>query len=88
MLERVNVCVRYTAETEDETTLGSRVTIEAERFKKIKKRVLRRFADRMTSRIRDWPTFENRPFRITEMVVTEYVKKRTWKEPIEENYYS
>ncbi len=85
--ESLFVCDMSAQTDDDGIVLGSRIYLESENFKETKKRAQRTFAERIINRVRDLPTFKNKPLKLSEMIVTEYVKKRTWKEIVEEDYY-
>jgi hypothetical protein len=67
--------------------LGKTIYIVSEDFQKAKERAIRMFEDSMISRARDLPTFANKLMELKKMVITEYVRKRKFKETLKEQYF-
>lgn len=67
--------------------LSKTIYIVSEDFQKAKERAIRMFEDSMISRARDLPTFRDKLMELKKMVITEYVRKRKFKETLKEHYF-
>ena len=56
-------------------------------YDKARKKATRMFEDSLISKAKDLPTFANKLMELKKIVVTEYIRKRKWKETVEEEYF-